>query len=122
MTSGWNVPQDIVLRANDDDVLQAEGEVSEYPSVDGEQDYQDQIEFTVADDGGDTRYTGLENTLDIDIEDNECGAFGISELDIANSSGEDEPDCYVDIYDIIEFATKWLDCSDPQDGGCESYL
>jgi hypothetical protein len=122
MTSGWNVPQDIDLTANNDDVLQASGEESVYPSVDGEQDYQDEIVVTVVDDGGDARYTNLENTVYIDIEDNECGAFGISELDIANSSGEDEPDCYVDIYDIIEFATKWLDCSDPQGAGCESYL
>ena len=113
----WNVSQNIQIWANDDDELQAEGAEAE-----GDENYQAEIVFTVVDDGGDDRYADMVQTVNIDIEDNECGAYGISYLDIANSNGEDESDCYVDIYDVIEFATKWLDCSDPQDVGCESYL
>ena len=121
MTSGWNVSQDITIWGVDDDVLQAEGAEAE-----GDQNYQAFIRFTVVDDGGDTRYTDIDRGVDIDIEDNECGAWGISYLDIVGDpsrvSDPNNPDCYVDIYDIIEFATRWFNCSDPQDAGCESYL
>ena len=124
MTSGWNVSQDITIWGVDDDVLQAEGAEAE-----GDQNYQAFIRFTVVDDGGDTRYTDIDRGVDIDIEDNECGAWGISYLDIGNSDpcavdddGNPLPDCYVDIHDAIEMAIQWLDCSDPQDAGCESYL
>ena len=143
--ANWDDPQIITIWANDDDELQAEDATS-----DGDQNYQAVIEFTVIDGGGDTRYewsvledpedpcspeflVGLERTVDIDIEDNECGAFGIMVLDIGNpnaftdpnyrdSDGNPLPDCYVNIYDAIELATKWLDCSDIDDPSCESYL
>ncbi len=126
-TSCWDVPQPIKIWGNDDEVLQVEA------FAEGDQNYQAVLSVWVIDDGGDTRFTNLERTVDIDIEDNECGAFGISYLDVGNPNaatdpnyvdddGNPLPDCYVDIYDVIEFATKWLDCSDPQDAGCESYL
>ena len=76
---------------------------------------------------------GISSELEILVEDNECGAFGISHVDVGNPNAftdpnyQDEdgnplPDCYVDIYDVIELATKWLDCSDISDPSCESYL
>jgi hypothetical protein len=109
---------------NDDEVLQAEG-----ASAEGDQNYQAQVVVTVIDDGGDDRYTDLERTVDFDIEDNECGAFGILAMDVGNSDpcevdeeGNPLPDCHVDIYDAIEVATQWLDCSDISDPACESYL
>ena len=43
--------------------------------------------------------------------------------DYADEDGNPLPDCYVDVYDVIEFVIKFLDCSDPQDPcSCESYL
>jgi len=133
----WDVPFDIVVVGNDDDQLQAEGAEAE-----GGQYYYAYLVFYVDDttdarytvwDEGDQQYYGLDRGVDISIEDNECGAFGISYLDIGNpyaatdpnyqdEDGNPLPDCYVDIFDVIEFATKWLDCSDPQDPACESYL
>jgi hypothetical protein len=137
----WDVPFEIVLLANDDDELQIEEAFA-----DGDQFYQSYVVFFV-DETTDQRYTpetepeGLERTVDINIEDNECGALGISHLDVSNpyyvmdeetlggdpndwidDNGNPRPDCHVDIYDILEFATLWLNCSDPQDLACESYL
>jgi hypothetical protein len=135
--ANWDVSQTITITANEDDVLQAEEAEAE-----GDQNYQAEIVFFVDDDGGDERFSplnddeepeGIVRVVNIDIEDNECGAFGISYLDIGNPNaatdpnyqdgdGNPLPDCYVDIYDVIEFAIQWLDCSDPQTEGCESYL
>jgi hypothetical protein len=145
----WDVPFNIVLLGNDDDELQAYGE------EEGGQLYDASLEFTVTH-TTDARYrddegAGLERTVDISIEDNDCGAFGILPVDVGNpyyvmdeetleatlggdrdpndwidDEGNPMPDCYVNIYDILEFATQWLDCSDPQDltpgGPCTSYI
>ena len=35
------------------------------------------------------------------------------------SGPEGVPDCYVDLYDVAEFASYWLRCNDPQDSECE---
>jgi hypothetical protein len=132
-TTCWNVDLDIKMWGNDDEVLQVLGEYGEYPSYEGDQNYQAQVVVSVIDDGGDDRYTDLEREVDIDIEDNECGAFGILAMDVGNpnaftdpnyrdSDGNPLPDCYVNIYDVIEVATQWLDCSDISDPLCESYL
>ena len=135
----WDVPFNIVVVGVDDDQLQAEG-----ASEDGDQYYQANLAFSVTE-ATDKRYhwyeedpedpcapeipVGLEKTVDIKIEDNECGAYGILPLDVGNSDpcaidedGNPLPDCYVDIYDVIELATQWLDCSDIHDPSCESYL
>jgi len=141
----YATPQKIKIWGNDDALLQVEG-----ASAEGDQNYQAALVFTVIDGGGDTRYewleledpedpcspeilVGLERTVDFNIEDNECGAFGYLAMDVGNpnaftdpnyrdSDGNPLPDCYVDIYDVIELATKWLDCSDISDPSCESYL
>ena len=143
----WNIPQNIVLTATDDELLQIEGAEGE-----GDEKYTAAITFTVVDGGGDDRYwkqvpeldeygvpTGemitirLEKSLQIDIEDNECGAFGIMPEDISNpyyvtdpnwldNDGNPLPDCYLNIHDVIEMAKRWLNCSDPQDDSCVSYL
>ena len=132
-TTCWNVDQDIKIWGTDDELLQVEGALAE-----GDQNYQATLEVWVIDTGGDERYENFltqENAkvVDIDITDNECGAYGILPMDIGNPNAatdpnylDDEgnplPDCYVDIYDVIEFATQWLDCSNIQDPSCESYL
>jgi len=126
-TSCWDVPQPIKIWGNDDDVLQVAA------FAEGDQNYQAILEVYVMDDGGDERYTAMERTVQILIEDNECGAYGLSYLDIGNPNaatdpnyldeeGNPLPDCHVDVYDVIEFVNQWLDCSDPKDENCISYL
>jgi hypothetical protein len=133
MTSGWNVSQDIKIWGNDDAELQVLGEEGEHPSAEGDQNYEATLSVWVIDDGGDVGYTDLEQSVEFDIQDNECGAFGVLAMDVGNPNaftdpnyrdedGNPLPDCYVDIYDVIEFTTQWLNCSDPQDPACESYL
>ena len=134
-TTQWDVPYNLVLKANEDEELQAEG-----ASDEGDQHYNTNLVFLVQA-TSDERYMplndenepyGMEKEIDINIEDNECGAFGISYLDIGNPNAATDPnyqdedgnplaDCYVDIYDVIEMATRWLDCSDPQTAGCIHY-
>ncbi len=141
VVSKWDESYPILIFGNDDDVLQVLGEEGEYPSTEGNENYGASLLFSV-ESTSDERYAplnndnepeGLERSVIINIEDNECGAWGISYLDIGNPNaatdpnyqdddGNPLPDCYVNIYDVIEFATKWLDCSDPQTEGCESYL
>jgi hypothetical protein len=131
--ANYDTRQPIKIWGVDDAVLQVLGEEGEYPSTDGGQNYQAQVVFTVVDDGGDERYTGIVKEVQIDIEDNECGAFGRLPLDVGNPNaftdpnyvdddGNPLPDCYVNIWDAIWLVTEWLDCSDPQDPACESYL
>jgi len=94
----------------------------------------------------------IEKTFSISIEDNECGAFGTLDMDISNpyyvmteaelgallgndrrdpndwmdENGIPTPDCHVDMYDVLEIAWRWFNCSDPQNlkpgGPCESYI
>jgi hypothetical protein len=141
-TTCWNVDQNIKIWGTDDDVLQALDATTE-----GDQNYQATLVVTVIDGGGYERYqwteiedpcspeivVGLERTVEINIEDNECGAFGISYLDIGNpnaftdpnfrdENGNPLPDCYIDIYDIVEMAAGWLRCTNPQDENCQPML
>jgi hypothetical protein len=132
-TKQWDVPYDIVIMANDDDELQAED-----AEADGDENYQAYIEFWVEAtsderytvwDEEDEEYYGLERSIEVRIEDNESGAFGRLTLDIGNPNaatdpnyldddGNPMPDCYVDIYDAIEMASRWFNCTEPLDPGC----
>ena len=144
-TTCWNVDQDIKMWGTDDELLQVEDAAAK-----GDQNYQAGLRVWIMDGGGDERYQwtvladpcepgsvdetfSLEKEVQIDIEDNECGAFGVLAFDVGNpnaftdpnyrdSDGNPLPDCYVNIYDVIEIATKWLDCSYISDPACESYL
>ena len=132
----YNVSQDIKVWGNDDDVLQAIDAIAE-----GGQNYQASLVVTVVDGGGDQRYeweeledpcdpestimVGIERIVTLDIEDNECGAFGILPMDVSNpyyvtdpNWAEDDPDCNVDIHDVIGMAKRWFNCTDPQGTGC----
>ena len=147
-------PQSIMIWGNDDDMNQSfvygggdfpsRNDPSYTPPIDGDQNYYATVVFTVVDGGGDERYwrqepvldewgipTGeiatirLEKSIEFLIEDNECGAFGILEMDIGNSdpcavdrTGKPLPDCHVNIYDVVEMAKRWLACSNPQGTGC----
>ncbi len=143
----WDVEYNIKIWGNDDAELQAEGEEGEYPSAEGDENYEAAIEFWVeaTSDGrygkmvpelddedeptGKMVWEGFENYVDINIEDNECGAFGVLPLDIGNPNAatdpnyvDDEgnplPDCYVDIYDVIEMASRWFNCTEPLVPSC----
>ena len=116
----YNVSQDIKVWGNDDALLQAEG-----ASAAGDENYDVGLIVTVIDDGGDSRFTDLERIVTLDIQDNECGAFGIPEFDVSNpyyitdpNWADDDPDCSVDIHDVIRMAKEWLNCTDPQGTGC----
>jgi len=122
-TSCWDVPQGIKIWGNDDTVLQIED-----AAADGDEDYHAVLIVTVVEDGGDERFTDFERTVDLDIEDNECGAYGILALDVSNpyymtdpNWADDDPDCHVDIHDAIGIAFRWLNCSDPKDPNCTKY-
>jgi hypothetical protein len=91
--ANYDVRQPIKIWGNDDDVLQAVG-----ATVAGDQNYQADLVFTVIDDGGDERFTGMQRTVQFDIEDNECGAFGISYLDIGNPNAFTDPNIVTSIY------------------------
>ena len=45
-----------------------------------------------------------------------CGDPGI-----AYNAGDVNQDCHVDMLDVEEFVTKWLECTDPADAGCDQY-
>ena len=65
-------------------------------------------------------------------EDNECGAFGMLPFDVSNPNATDPeyqdddgnplPDCFVDIYDLVEMAAGWLRCTNPKDENCGPIL
>ncbi len=129
-TTCWNVDQDVIIWGSDDAVLQAEEAEQE-----GDQNYQAVLSVWVIDDGGDERYAEFTEQkpkkAQFSIEDNECGAFGILKGDVGNpnaftdpndrdSVGNPLPDFYLNIFDVIEVATQWLDCSNLQDPSCES--
>ncbi len=131
VVSEWDESYPILIYGNDDDVLQAEEAFAA-----GNENYGASLLFFV-ESTSDERFAVFTEEepkiVGIDIEDNECGAYGISYLDVGNPNaatdpnyqdddGNPLPDCYVDIYDVIEFTTQWLDCSDPQDPACEPYL
>jgi len=126
--ANYNVTQSIKAWGNDDNMLQAIDATSE-----GDQNYQANLVFTVIDDGGDERYTGMQRTVQFNIEDNECGAYGILPLDVGNpyaftdpnfldENGNPLPDCRVDVYDLVEIAVNWLRCTNPQDENCVPML
>ncbi|MHC4500693.1 MAG: hypothetical protein ACYS21_16470, partial [Planctomycetota bacterium] len=141
----WNVDHNIKIWGTDDTELQVLGEEGEYPSTEGDQNYQANLVFTVIDGGGDERYewpiiedpcepdvvtmVGFEKEVDFNVEDNECGAFGVPSMDVGNPNaatdpnyvdddGNPIPDCYVNIHDALEVAIRWLNCTDPQREGC----
>jgi hypothetical protein len=110
----YNVSQDIKIWGNDDSELQAEDAETE-----GDQNYEATLLVWVIDDGGDEGYAVFTEeepkTVEFDIADNECGAWGYVDADT-------NEDCSVDLEDFLDFYDQWLDCADPQDPACESYL
>ena len=59
-------------------------------------------------------YDGLDGSVDVDILENECGAWGYNWADF-------DEDCDVDLADLQIMASAWLDCSNPYDPGCVDY-
>ena len=135
-TSCWNAEQDIKIWGTDDALLQVEA------ADPCDQFYSATLSVWVIDAGGDELYGEAfdednAKTVDIWIEDNECGAFGTLSMDVSNpyyvmdeetlggdpndwmdGDGNPIPDCYVDMSDAIEVAIRWLKCTDPQGDDC----
>jgi hypothetical protein len=160
-TRQWDNPLNIDVQGTDDYATQAEGE------AEGGQNYTVELVFHIEESGygqpwdpgyGDYEEGVWEDKIEkrflVNIEDNDCGAFGTLNFDISNpyyvmteaelgallgndrrdpndwmdSNGIPGPDCHVDMYDLLELAWRWVDCSDPQalasrgEGDCTSYI
>ena len=101
-SGNWNVPQTISVTAIDDEIL--------------EDNPHSTIIFHPAS-SGDSNYDGMEVSLDVTINENECGPWGYGPMDFTGPGGV--PDCLVDVLDLAEFLTQWLDCSQPYQDDCD---
>lgn len=61
--------------------------------------------------GTDAGYDGLEDSLEVSIAENDCGAWGVHWADLNR-------DCVVDIVDLAQLAADWLLCTTPNEPGC----
>lgn len=97
----WNIPQAVRITAVDDaDVENAEHPVPLSVVVSSLQD---------------PLYDGLETEpVVVMVADNECGAWGYA-------PGDYNRDCIVNLYDFVNFARYWMDCSDPEGIGCINF-
>ncbi|MBN2376937.1 MAG: DNRLRE domain-containing protein, partial [Sedimentisphaerales bacterium] len=94
-TANWATPQTVTVKAIDDDVLEAVGGVSHTTLVSND----------IASD--DLEYDSLIlSSVLVKIFDNECGAWDYDPMDF-------DENCYVDLKDFAEFASHWLNCSQP---------
>jgi hypothetical protein len=130
-TSSWHKPQTIRVYADDDKILTGEG--VRYPE--GEivfTPFSEDVRYlveTLNPDGTtvvqDPCVTGTETSdgigaptsIDVIVEDNECGARGLNPADISGGGEEgDEPDCNVGLADIAVMFSEWRMCTYPYDG------
>jgi hypothetical protein len=131
MTSSWHKPQTIRVYADDNDnlggygVRYPEGEITFTPfsedvrylieslNPDGTTVVQDPcITGTETSDG-----IGIVTTLDVTVEDNDCGARGYDPADISGGGEEgNEPDCIVGLADVAQLIKEWGMCTEPFDG------
>jgi hypothetical protein len=91
----WMTPQTVTVNAIDDAVLETDPHGTT-------------ITLTPSN-GGD--YNVAASTVDVNILENECGAWGYV-------WGDFNTDCTVDLTDLLAFAGEWLTCSNPYDPGC----
>ncbi|HEV56216.1 MAG TPA: hypothetical protein ENN87_01800 [Phycisphaerales bacterium] len=61
--------------------------------------------------GADAGYDGLEDSIEVSIAENDCGAWGVHWADLNR-------DCVVDIGDLAQVAADWLLCTTPHEPGC----
>jgi hypothetical protein len=59
----------------------------------------------------DADYAELETTVEVSIEENDCGAWGKHWADFTG-------DCRVGVADLAELAFNWLACTTPDEPGC----
>jgi len=68
------------------------------------------IKHTISSGDADYNRSGVRNVY-VNVEDNDCGAWGYSPMDF-------NLDCYVDLKDFAEFASHWLECTEPDNPNC----
>jgi len=51
------------------------------------------------------------DNVEVAIRENDCGSWGYDPMDFSH-------DCYVDLFDFLEFAAAWLNCTQPQAPSC----
>ncbi len=135
MTSGWNMPQQICLKALDDDQFVGIDWVLYFIDF---TPYSEDERYRVSwlnpdgsgapiipDDpceplGPGTPYSGgeaKETSVHFDVQDNECGSVGYPFTDIVGGflGGESIGDCYVDLEDMAMLISQWLLCTQPYD-------
>ncbi|MHC4214617.1 MAG: hypothetical protein ACYSWP_14740 [Planctomycetota bacterium] len=105
MTSGFNENQTICVNAVDNDELFEAWE----DIIDGEIILTGQSKDEWYNDTGFGGELEAEE-VDVDVQDNECGAWGYMHTDV-------NEDCYVDLGDVALFYGQWLTCTLPYDGG-----
>ncbi len=112
-TSGnWNVPQTVTLNAVQDSELRGTEAGSGAPSV------STAVSTVSVSTPGDTFFINLDaetganlnapTPVEVNITQDECGAFEFNGVDYDNN-------CIVDVADFSQFVNEWLTCSEP---GC----
>lgn len=92
----WKIPQTVTVTAIDDAVLETDPHTA--------------ILTLTASNGGEYDALGP-LTVEVSILENECGAWEYLWADFNR-------DCLVDLLDLSELASAWLDCTHPYDAGC----
>jgi hypothetical protein len=94
--ANWYIEQTVTVSAVDDDILEREHWAAISHSVSSV----------------DSGYDGFTvRNIVVRVEDNECGVWSYSVVDI-------NKDCYVDLGDLATVAQSWLDCTQPYGDGC----
>ncbi|MHC4214231.1 MAG: hypothetical protein ACYSWP_12760 [Planctomycetota bacterium] len=114
MTSGWNVEQTIKVCAIDNDET-AEAWTEYIAGQIFLTPYSEDPGYRVPDldaQGNEVEDSGGEadeETVDVSVQDNDCGALG---YDLADFN----EDCVVNLADFAEYFARWLFCTEPYDG------
>ena len=95
-TGNWNTAQTVTVTAVDDEELEGDEVIT--------------IKHTISSGDADYNRSGVRNVY-VNVEDNDCGAWGYSPMDF-------NLDCYVDLKDFAEFASHWLECTEPDNPNC----
>ncbi len=98
-SANWQSPQQFQVTAVDDDFMER--------AV-----HDTQLELSVLTDPASPYYGLMINNIWVDIQDNDCGAWGFSPYDY-------NLDCIVNLSDLSILAFDWLQCSLPPD--CQNY-
>ena len=98
--SNWSIPHTVTVTAVDDTAFEA---LNHFTQIDA------------AMSSSDPSYNRLQSkVINVSIGDNDCGHWGYVPGDI-------DTNCVVNIDDLVEMATYWMDCTLPDTPGCISF-